>query len=163
MRFLMALLGLTLASPALAGGKLVVSSDRAVIITVNRVPHTLAAGGKTTIQIKDGKEGNQYFTITSMLGEIRHQGQVMVPKNMLIRAQWKGRIWSVTDSKRLDVKSIHSDRPFVFRKGSRKPPIPPPSDGLPLHDGYLMAVRDAADYLARTGKDPGFPGPTDAQ
>ena len=158
MRTWIALLGLLLCVPAWAGGKLVISSDRAVIVTVNRIPHTLAAGGKTTIEIKDGKEGNQYFTISSMLGEVRYKGQVMVARNMLVKAEWRGRIWKVTDTKRLDVKSIHSDKPFVFRKGSRKPPIPPPSDGLPLHDEYLMAVRDAVDYLSRTGRDPGFPG-----
>lgn len=150
-------LGWVLATPALASGKLVITSDRAVIIAVNRLPHTVPAGGKVTIEIKDGKEGNQYLTISSMLGEVRYKGQVNVPRNVLVRAEWRGRIWKVIDTKRLDVISIHSDRPYVFRRGSRKPPIPPPSDGLPLHDEYLMAVRDAADYLSRTGKQPGFP------
>ena len=154
---IVALLLTLVSSTAFAGGKLVVSSDRNVIVTVNRIPHTIAAGGKVTVEIKDGKEGNQYFSIASMLGEVRYKGSVNVPRNTMVKAEWRGRIWQVTDTKRLDVKSIHSDQPFIFRKGSRQPPIPPPSEGLPLHDAYLMAVRDAADYLRRTGKEPGFP------
>jgi hypothetical protein len=159
MRMFLTVMTLLLSASAWAGGKLVVSSDRAVIITVNRVPYPVTAGSRVTVDIRDGNEGMQYFTITSLLGELRHKGEVNVARDTKVVAQWQGRTWQVTDTKRLDGTSGRSGNPRQYVRGSRMPPIPPPSRGLLFHDAYLMAVRDAADFLARSGRDPGFPSP----
>ena len=159
MRALFLMLATLLAMPAMAKSKMVLTSDRAIIVLVNGLPRTMTAGGRTTFEFPDGKEGFQYIKVNSVLGELRHEGKVEVPRGMVVRVSWKGRMLRVESSERIGNPARPSQRKHdLYRMGSRKPPIPPPSEGLPLHDIYLLAVRDARDLESRTGQKIGYPG-----
>jgi hypothetical protein len=150
LRALVVIVGLLVSLSADARSRLVVESDRPVVIIVNGLPHPIAAsGGEVSIDLGRGSEGYQNVKVVSMLGDQRYKGRVMVPPNTVVRYAWQGRDFKMVSQRRLSGAggSGNSTKPV---RGSA--PVPPPSEGLPLDDVYLMAVRDVLEYEARSGE-----------
>ena len=88
---------------ALAEARLKISSDRSVVIVVNLVPHPMTGAKyeEAVIEIPDGKEGLQNIRVLNALGQEQWKGQVLVQKNQVVKAQWKGRQFKVTDRRNM--------------------------------------------------------------
>jgi hypothetical protein len=104
---------------AYAEARLKVSADRSVVIVVNLVPHPLTGAKyeEAVIEIPNGKEGLQNIRVLNALGQEQWKGQILVQKNQVVKAEWKGRQFKVTD--RRNMVNTVTER----RKGPQKRPI----------------------------------------
>ncbi len=101
MRILWLILGLAIAAPANAESRLKLITDRPMVIVVNMIPYTVGTDHPVNVEFKDGKEGTQRITVRNMLGQVVHQGTVVVPRDFVVTVAWRDRQLEVVDRKLL--------------------------------------------------------------
>ncbi len=117
MRWIAAILLLISATSAQADSRLKLKADRAVVIVVNLVPHPMTGGGseEISIDLRDGQEGLQNVRVLNALGQEQWKGQILVKKDQLVKARWKGRIFEVYDRKAMAPDRQSSNRRMPHR------------------------------------------------